>query len=93
MNKKRLDELYSRLSSFPSPFSVGYKEAETDFQMALAEYKKIPIVTAEELGILFDDEGNAHYGGEDIRSHPVESGLYRVRVANHPQENADVQKG
>jgi hypothetical protein len=27
------------------------------------------------------------YGGEDIRSRPLDSGLYRIRVANHPQES------
>ena len=26
------------------------------------------------------------YGGEDVRSRPLDSGLYRVRVPNHPQE-------
>lgn len=26
------------------------------------------------------------YGGEDIRSHPLDSGLYTLRVANHPIE-------
>jgi len=27
------------------------------------------------------------FGGEDIRRDPVASGLYKIRVANHPQEN------
>ena len=30
------------------------------------------------------------YGGEDIRRDPVASGLYRIRRANHPQENKNV---
>jgi hypothetical protein len=29
------------------------------------------------------------YGGDDIRSAPLESGLYKRRVANHPQEVGD----
>lgn len=27
------------------------------------------------------------YGGEDIRRDPFASGLYKIRVPNHPQEN------
>ena len=32
------------------------------------------------------------YGGDDIRSAPLESGLFKVRVPNHPQETTEVTK-